>query len=103
MTSRQVVTGKRYRSATGRFPWSKASQLFVGEQGVSMVDPTGYAITVLYRDCVLVYAYPNERVLFGRDGFSVTVRLADWWGSRDAMARIDAAIPPDLVISFAGS
>jgi zinc protease len=102
VSSERAVTGKRYRSASGRFPWSNANQLFVGEEGVSIVDTNGHVLTVLYRDCVLCIQNPQERVLFGRDGYTLAVRLADWWASRDAMARIDASIPPHLVMSAVG-
>ena len=73
--------------------------MIVGPEGVSWQNAEGRSLTVRFDDCVGVLAGSNGvRVLWGRDGFSVRVVPADWRGGPDAVARIDAAIPANLVL-----
>jgi hypothetical protein len=103
LTSSHVVKGRRYRSATGRFPWSTDRTLFVGDEGVSIVDKERRPITIRYTDCVLAFEHPYELTIFGRDGWALTIRRSEWWGAVDAMTRIRAAIPPDVVLPVPSS
>lgn len=99
--SRETLAGKRHEASARRFPWQKrVEQLVVGDEGVSWVGPEGQALTVRYATCIGVVADPGpSRVLYGADGFTVRVAAADWRDGHEAVRRIDAGVPPSIVVT----
>jgi len=91
--SRFAVDGRGYRSATDH-----RTQLVIGAEGVSTVDPRGPA-TVLYAECVAYLAFPDgERQLIGPDAISVSVRPLTFGLREPDLARLDEAVPAQVRI-----
>ena len=57
-----------------------------------------FRVTVPYDRCTVALRYADgERTLVSDDGFFAVVRPEEWKRGRDAVAAIDAAVPPALV------
>lgn len=99
--SREALSGRRHDAASRRFPWQRRrEQLVVADDGVTWLGPEGHALTVRYANCVGVVADPGPvRILYGSDGFTVRVAAADWRDGHEAVRRIDAGVPPSLVVT----
>ncbi len=95
-----ITRGRRYRSAAQRFPWSKKGpELIIGADGVSLVTPEGYAVTVLYDACAGAILYPDGSIrLYGEDGFEVGVAPREWRNGEDASREVLRALPPDRLL-----
>ncbi|CAM5552063.1 hypothetical protein SAVIM338S_04478 [Streptomyces avidinii] len=93
--SAEAVTGRRRQALA-----DPGTVLVVGEEGVSLVSERG-PVTVRYAECSLVQAYPDgARHLVGHDGFTLTVEPALYGIGPAALAPLDAAVPPEVVIAM---
>ena len=95
--SERVVVGQEFRppglSFLGTGP---KERLYVGREGVSLVFEPGKQVTVLYAECeALECASDGCRLLWGRDCFRVLVEPDKWRNGHEAVAMIDAGVPPD--------
>jgi hypothetical protein len=98
------VEGEHLDRADRRFPWSKRTEeLIVGRDGVTWIDHgPRRGITVRYADLVgLTIESDGARVLHGGDGFRVRVHAGDWDHGVQAVAAIESAVPPELVVRLA--
>jgi hypothetical protein len=78
---------------------STTETLIVGAEGVTWLGQPPQALTVRFADCVgLVIDTDGARVLHGRDGFRVVVRASEWKNGEAAVAAVDQAVRPELVI-----
>jgi predicted Zn-dependent peptidase len=101
--SEEVVTGRRHRAAGLHLPGSagRRTALVVGEDGVSVVTPTGAAATVRFADCVALQRWPDgSRTLWGRDGAWLAVEPSAWRRGGDAVEAIDAAVAAETVVAM---
>lgn len=98
-----AVAGTRYEPASRKYPWQpRTQQLIVGPEGVSWLNRLAQPVSVLFKDVVgLVIDPEGARVVYGRDGFRVVVRASEWKNGARAVAAVDAAVPPDLVVRLA--
>ena len=94
-----IANGRRFRPPGLRVRRSADdSELVVGEEGVMITAGAHFRVTVPYDRCTVALRYADgERVLLSDDGFFATVRPDDWKQGREAVAAIDAAVPPALV------
>ncbi|MEU7279050.1 insulinase family protein [Streptomyces sp. NPDC045431] len=91
--SAEVLEGRRHPHRTD----SRAA-LVVGAEGVSLVSP-GNQASVRYDQCAAVLAFPDgARHLIGLDGMSVSVEPTLYEVTPAALAPIDAAVPPQVVV-----
>ena len=93
------VDGDRYPRLADSGDPDAADVLLVGAEGVSM---TMYdvALTVRYADCAAVVRYTDDALtLYATNGASIDVVAAEWRDGTDALAAIEAAVPPELVIA----
>jgi hypothetical protein len=91
--SERAVTGTEYRALPGA-----TALLVVGDEGVSLIDD-GSLLTVRYDECVLMRAWPDGgRQLIGADGIVVWAEPTLHRAGREAVTRIDAAVPRELVV-----
>jgi hypothetical protein len=99
------VQGERLDRSDRKYPWSKRTEeLIVGREGVTWIDQAQRGVTVRYADLVgMVIDSDGARMLHGRDGFRVRVRAADWDHGVQAVAAIDSAVPPELVVRMAAT
>ncbi len=78
-----------------------ANALLLGDEGVTVLTPAKEPVTVFYDRCSAVLAYPDHvRVLYGDDGFVLTLDPREWFHSRDLARRIDEAVPPQRRVPF---
>jgi predicted Zn-dependent peptidase len=97
--SDDLVKG-RSRSWTGRNPTPAqlATDLVVGDEGVSLTDGTHH-VTVRFQDTAAALAWADgRRLLIGLDGTTLTVEPNLWQRPGTAAAEIDRHIPGDRVI-----
>jgi predicted Zn-dependent peptidase len=88
-----AVTGTRYASRRD----AKIAAV-IGPEGVSVVSPDE-VITVRYAQCVALLAWPDgARQLVGEDAISVRLEPTLFEMAPSAMAAIDAALSPSLVV-----
>lgn len=93
--SAEAVTGRRRQALA-----DPGTVLVMGEEGVSLVSERG-PITVRYAECSLVQAYPDgARHLVGHDGFTLTIEPTLYGIGPAALAPLDAAVPPEVVIAM---
>lgn len=100
LTSPNRVSGRahRPRGLNLRGELRKA-RLVVADDGISIISPSGDAITVFFAECCAVLRWVDgSRVLWGKDGFSLEVVPDLWRGGSEVVRRIDAALADDLVI-----
>ncbi|MEV0460637.1 insulinase family protein [Catellatospora methionotrophica] len=91
--SRFAVTGSRHRSHD-----LHRTTLIIAPDGVSITTPQG-PLTVLHEATSAVLAWPDgARQLIGHDAISLRVEPALFADSRRALAAIDAAVDPALVV-----
>jgi hypothetical protein len=84
----------------GEFPslQNKDIKLVLGYDGVSLVSPRG-ALTVLYRECVLMQCWPDgARRLIGPEGVSVSIEPNLYDVSAETIAGIDELVPDELKV-----
>jgi zinc protease len=99
LTSPRRVEGRRFRPQAIVGSARKAS-LVVGDEGVTIQAPDGSGITALFADCALVVRdSEGSRLLVSDDGFFVPVDPTDWRKGKEAVALIDAAVDPALVVA----
>ncbi|WP_433087550.1 insulinase family protein [Dactylosporangium sp. CA-052675] len=93
--SRFAVTGTRHRSRI-----DPDTALVVGADGVSLIRPHGPS-TVLFADCVAALRFPDgARHLIGPDAIGVSIEPTLFAAPKDLTSRIDAALPPHLLIDL---
>jgi hypothetical protein len=99
------VEGRRHDRSTRKYPWSpREEELIVGADGVTWLDRAGHPVTVRFADCIgVVIESDGARWIYGRDGFRVRVHVADWKDGAKAVAAIDTAVPPELVVRVASA
>jgi hypothetical protein len=97
------VEGERLDHRARRYPWQKkAQELVVGREGVTWIDHGTRGVTVRYEHLLgMVVETDGARILHGRDGFRVRVHAADWDHGIQAVAAIDSAVPPELIVRIA--
>lgn len=89
-----AVHGDWYRSTVDD------EQLVVGAEGISRVDGDRIA-TVRWAEAVGgMWWNDGSRSVLGKDGFRVLVVPADWQNGADAVRRIDASMPPGLMVAM---
>ena len=100
LTSPRRVEGRRFRPHAIVGSARKAS-LVVGNEGAMVVATDGTsALTATFADCVLVVHQPDGgRMLVSDDGFFLHVDPTDWRKGEEAVALIDAAVDPSLVVA----
>ena len=96
--SPEMVTGRAFaRKRLRGVP--KEAQLIVGDDGASLLLGEDRRITVLWRDAVgLVRQGPGEWMLVGREGFNLPLSEGDWRDGAQAVALVQAAVPPELQV-----
>lgn len=93
-TRNQVqIVGESFRSVA-----DPETALVVGDDGVSLIQgPT--VSTVLFTECAALLAWPDgSRMVIGNDGVACGVRPTLYALGIDAVARLDAAVPPDRTV-----
>ncbi|BBH68610.1 hypothetical protein ACTI_52950 [Actinoplanes sp. OR16] len=90
--SASAVTGAVYPAAG-----DPDLRLFVGQEGVSLVQGEDCFLTVRFDGCAALIAYPDGgRVLVGTDGISVPIEPTMLENAEAAVPYIDSRIHPDL-------
>jgi zinc protease len=93
--SRFGIAGTRYRSRT-----EQGLSLVRGADGVSLTRPEGSA-TVLFEECAALLRWQDgARHLFGNDGINVRIEPTLFKMPATALADIDRAVSPDVVIDM---
>jgi hypothetical protein len=100
--STMAVEGRIVRRSGWRTRLDPKDGLIIGPTGLSLFWPydryVSIYLTVRYEDCVAIRHLPGPtRVLWGADGFSITIRADEWSDGRKLIDEIDAAIPRDRV------
>ena len=97
-----LASGRRYRAVSQRFPWSKKQPvLIVGRSGVSMVLPTGKAITVSYDTCAGAVIHADGTLqLFDEGGFALAIAAREWCDGEHARSEALRALPLERVIEL---
>ena len=76
--------------------------LHLGSDGITIVTAGGQPVTVLYAECVAALRYPDDvRVLYGQDGFLLSIDAHHWLAGADVVQRIDRSIPQQRQIPLA--
>jgi hypothetical protein len=98
--SSAVVEGRESRPAGWPLRNRKRQdRLRVGADGVSWLDGYGHQLTVRYDDCVAYRHWDGDRrELRSGDGFTVRLAADDWQGGAEVIRRIDAAVPPHVIV-----
>lgn len=92
-----VTTGQRFKPAG--WPVTKA-ELTVGRKAAQIETPSGET-SASYDELAAVVAYPDGgRQLIRRDGYQVQIEPAHWRNGHQAVAVVDAAVPPDLCVTM---
>jgi predicted Zn-dependent peptidase len=92
-SSTDVVAGRRHRAREKGAP-----DLMLAPEGVSLVDDEG-AVTVRYGACAAVLAWPDgSRRLIGTDGITLQLEPDCYQVDAQALAMIDAAVPPGALV-----
>ncbi len=73
--------------------------LTVSPGGVSLTWRDGSRLTAQYDSTVLCFREEEARTLLTDDGFFVRIDAEDWTAGKKVLGEIDAAIPPELVVS----
>lgn len=74
-------------------------QLVVGPAGVTVVDSTGRAWTVLFADLAAAQRWQDRAwTLWGGDGLSIYVHPGEWRNGEAAVALVERSIVTDLVV-----
>jgi hypothetical protein len=88
--SGREVAGKKTKDGPG------PGKMTVADTGLTLVTPSGDAVTVEYAN-VAAALYVGGRIdLIGHDGFALTFRPHDWTNPTAIAASIDRAVPPAL-------
>jgi hypothetical protein len=91
------IVGESFRSDA-----DPGTALIVGHDGVSLIQgPT--VSTVLFTECAALLAWADgSRIFIGNDGVACGVRPTQYALGTDAIARLDAAVPPDRTVRMPG-
>ncbi|MEV6676080.1 insulinase family protein [Streptomyces erythrochromogenes] len=91
--SPEIVSGRRHSAVE-----HPKVALLVAKDGISLVTPNDQ-VTVRYAQCALMQVFPDgARHLVGNDGFSITVEPTLYRLTSDALAPLDAGVPPASVV-----
>ena len=94
------IDGRRHRpSALAARLRRDRRRLTVSPAGVSLTWRDGSRLTARYDSTVLCFREETSRTLLTDDGFFVHIDAEDWTAGKKVLGEIDAAIPPDLVVS----
>lgn len=95
-----IAAGRRFRSTTQRYPWSKKGlDLLVGKQGISLLVPQGGAVTVRYEDVAGAVMHANGTLqVFGTDGFVIALSPEQWRHGGDACSEVMRALPSERLL-----
>jgi predicted Zn-dependent peptidase len=96
-----VVSGTALvRRATVPGGAPEGTRLVAGEEGISLVDAAGHAVTVRFAQCAAVLrGGAGHRRLIGEDGFSIVFVREEWDSSELLSQSIDERVPAECFVT----
>jgi hypothetical protein len=102
--STDVVDGRSLRPDRTVPPSRDRDRLIVADNGLSLVDANGRALTVRFEHCVCLARWSDGvQELYGLDGFRLRFVPDDWMDSAAAVAAIEAGVARDVVVPITGT
>jgi predicted Zn-dependent peptidase len=79
----------------------EGTRLVAGDEGVSLVDAAGHAVTVRFAQCAAVLrGAAGHRRLIGEDGFSIVFLPEEWESSEPLSRSIEDRVPAERFVTM---